>query len=348
MSELEFIGSIWAWLTGFLPSWLVGILTALLIYIFFPDKVERAAIGLVKPFAWIQSSLGKRYVAFDITSRVNRAANRLGKELEGVLPYSLSIKWVGVDAVEAYVTEGKVLVMMRRYDNQSKNVAYATKAYVEKALLPNARRYVDPTVESAIDCVVCKQILQDSPDSVETYSKEIMHPEMDRDPDLKDWVIRMDQVNAAGHLTRILLREYQRLGSLYPLEPSAQTYDESRKAADMLHRLATKESGEEVNPSLAGTYIEMTVVPTVKKEAIRGRDPTGVQRQLDFIMRSMAEEGVNRFYVVAAGGTNIGLARYLVQEVAKLTMSAVVSEEEYTGSHRGQRMRLYCALIEAK
>jgi len=50
--------------------------------------------------------------------------------------------------------------MMQPYQSQARNLAHIVSVYVPRALLPKARRYVEPNLMSGIDHTISKFILK--------------------------------------------------------------------------------------------------------------------------------------------------------------------------------------------
>jgi len=312
-----------------------------MLYVFFPEKFEKIASHILKVLSWVSSGIGKRYVAADLQSRVNESARKLEKTTSNLLPYRLKIKWVNSKSIEGYLKDGQVIVMMRKYNNQSKNLAYATKKYVQMGLLPNARRYIEPILRTAIDDVFCKEIMKDNPDAVEIFSKEIIDPETKENPGLEQKIIMIDEINVRGYLTRILLREFQKLNIIYPKEPSQDIFEETVGTTEMLHRLVAKKPQEKVNPTYSGKYINLVIVPVAKEEV------GDIMPHKKFIANRIAQ-GASEFYIVAAGKLNISLAKYLIHKIIKELHLELKFEDEYSGFYRGQRMSLFCALLKMR
>jgi hypothetical protein len=164
---------------------------------------------------------------------------------EEILPYGVSVKWTNVDEIQTDLKENRVVIMMQSYQSQARNLAHIVSVYVPRALLPKARRYVEPNLMSGIDHAISKFILKANTTALEYYINEIMGRASD---EVKSWVVKMDKLNEQGILSRILLSEIKRLNILYPQEPDQKVFEESVKTASLLYNLPTKEPGVDVSP----------------------------------------------------------------------------------------------------
>jgi len=140
----------------------------------------------------------------------------------GILPYGVRIKWVDVEKPETYLKDGVVILKMKNYRNNSKNLAYAASFYVTSALIPEAKPYIHPKIMEGMEYVVTKEFVEEDPLSIE-YLKEVFKAALE-DKETRNKILKLEAINDQRFLTRILLREYTKLSNLYPREPDENTY----------------------------------------------------------------------------------------------------------------------------
>lgn len=121
------------------------LLAVVLIYVLlFPDRAEKVAGWLWIPIAKIFKKADKTAVAFRVQGEINTARTAMLKNAPtGLLEGRLKIKWNNAESAQAIVRDDEVVVFMRRGEHHEDNVANALMAYLPKALLPRARRYVE-------------------------------------------------------------------------------------------------------------------------------------------------------------------------------------------------------------
>ena len=79
---------------------------------------------------------------------------------DDLIEKKIKIRWAkDAEAATPVLREGEVLVVMQRSDHHEENVAHALMAYLPKALLPRARRYLDHERMRAADLIVAKSVL---------------------------------------------------------------------------------------------------------------------------------------------------------------------------------------------
>jgi len=309
-----------------------------LVWVFYPEKVEKWVILFSKLVAYFSEKHERRYISKHIEYNVNSLREKLCKESSGILPYKIEVEWINLDEIESYLQGDNVLIVkMKNHRNQSKNLAIAVKEYVPNALIPTARMYVEPSLMKAIDYVVSKEFLKRDT-SAFTYFSEVVKVE----PKVKEFVEKVDKINEQGFLTRVLLSEYKKLGLLYPREPTQEAYNETLDLESKVHALVIKKPEEKVSPKICGRFIKATLVPVAKEETV---EKGGIEPHLTFI-KNANNEGIKTFYVVAAGKTNILLAKTVVNRIERETNLKRVYEEEYTGIFRENKTKMYLGVLE--
>jgi hypothetical protein len=145
----------------FSPGIIVSAIAYILVWIFYPEKIEKWGIMINKLAAYFSEKHERRYISKHIEYRINNLKEKFCKESEGIFPYKFKIEWIKVDQIESYLQErdNVLIVKMKNHRNQSKNLAIAVREYVPHALIPTARRYVEPHLMKAIDYVASKEFL---------------------------------------------------------------------------------------------------------------------------------------------------------------------------------------------
>jgi hypothetical protein len=328
----EIIGYLIA-IAGSSATTLIAVLWLLFKY---PEKVEKWLSMLARLAAGVSDRAAKVHMSTDIQSTIDSQRKNLNKH-EELLPYGVAIKWSNLSEVQTDLKENKVLIMMRPYSSQSRNLAHIVSVYVPRALLPKARRYVEPRLMTGIDHVISKSILASNTSALEYYSNEVIG---NIDEIVKSYVIEMDRVHREGALTRVVLPELRRLNILYPHEPDEDTQEETVEFANLIHTFVTREAGQDVSPTYAGAHIKMAIVPVAKYEKlVSGQAPAHAA-----FIENMLAKGIDHFYVLSTGQL-IKPAMNLVEYCRSRLNLGVLHEEEYTGQYKGRTAKIFCALL---
>ena len=315
-----------------------GIAFALiLLWVFYPEKIEKWAMLLHKLVAYASETHERQFIAKNIEYNVKEWKEGLGEEYRTILPYDLKIKWIDVDKVEHDLTEGALIVKMRNHRNQAKNFAVAVKEYIPNTLIPTAKRYVNPFVFNSITYVISKNLLSRNTSALSYFIKIT---ENDIKSEQKPIVGEIEQIDATGQVTRILLPQYAKLSILYPADPNPEVMDETLGFEKTVYRLVTKEPGEDVNTTFNGTYIHAAIVPIAKSEKLF---LGGVTAHLHFIKESI-KRGIETFYIVSVSALK-SYSRELAEKSLKDCKLQQMWEDEYTATFRKKKAKLYCTLL---
>jgi len=301
-----------------------------------PEKVEKWISMLARAVARVSEKAARTHMATHIQSTIDGCRRGLNTR-ETILPYGVSVKWTNADRIQADLRDNRVVIMMKPYSSQGRNLAHVVSAYVPRALLPKARRYVEPSLMSGIDHTVCKSILEKNTSALEYYLSEIMEEISNEE---KSYVVKMDRIHEQGTLTRLLLPELNRLSILYPREPDREASRETTALAHLMYEFVTRGPGVDASPDFLGTHIRMAIVPVGESvKLLLG----GTLSHFEFIERAL-HRGVDHFYVVSTG-INIKYAKDLVKDIQQKLKLKEAYEEEYEGIFRGKWTRMFCALL---
>jgi len=315
---------------------LVTVLAIFYLLIKYPEKVEKWISMVARAIGLLSDRAARVHMATNIQSTIDECRKKVNVH-EETLAYGVRIKWTNAEHVQTDLKENNVVVMMRPYSSQSRNLAHIVSIYVPRALLPKARAYVEPNLMFGIDHTVSKSILEGDTSALQYYTSELMDKIGN---EVRSYVLKMDEVHKQGGLTRIILPELQRLNILYPKEPDKKALIDSTKLAELVYEFATKEPRADVSPLLRGAYIRMAIVQVAKPEKLIYRK---TEPHLRFIEGEL-RRGINHFYIVSRGFFT-KYSKELVEDCQRKLRLVKVHEEQYTGVFRGNLTELYCALL---
>jgi hypothetical protein len=309
----------------------IGIAVCIVIYVFLnPDKAEIWGSWAWRLIGLVFRSADKRAVAYRVQGEVNAATAKLFKSAPaGMVEGKLKINWTTAADLPAVVRNGEVVVFMQRSDQRERNVAKATMLYVPKAIVPRARRYVDPTIMEAVDLVVAKSILAEDDENIgvlDTFFRDYLDAAMASSSGLRERLEEIDEIDLQGWLTRVLLREYLCLGrDLYPAPAQDSWFRETEAFARWLHRLATKKPGDFGSLDYRGPLLSVGVVFVAERQrlAIHG---IGIYRKR--VKRLLYAEKLNAVYLMGRDD-NISTVKHLLDLLRSDAMIASIDEHEY-------------------
>lgn len=232
----------------------------------YPDKAEQVAGWIVGLASKVYAKADRTAVALRVQGDINDARGTLLKTApEALIERKVKIKWTKADEAEALLRDGEVLVCMEKVDHHEQNVANALMAFLPKAMLPMARRYLDSARMRAADLIVAKGLLDQDGGKIGTlnvFFRDHLDPAKKQSKDLSEKVEEMDAIDLQGYLARVLLAEYLRLGEeLHPGEPDPEVLREAEEFARWIHKISAREPGaEDVSLSFRGRYFRIAVI----------------------------------------------------------------------------------------
>lgn len=327
---------------------LLGLLLALITYVLlFPEKAQLIAGWFWRGIATTFRFADRKAVAHRVEGRINSACRSLVKHAVGdVIEGKLRLKWTSVEQAEALARRGEVLVCMRRSRHEEENVAHAVMAYLPKAVVPRARRYVDSTTMRATDLVIARSVLSEdgAGAALDIFFQKHLDPAC-TDDTLRAKVRQVDEIDLHGWLLRVLLPEYRRLGdALHPSEPSDAYREEAADLATWLGDLAARPPGSKVS-SLAykGHFFRIAVIFV----AIRGRIETeGLRPYRTRAKRYLYRDKYDAVYLMARDD-NIPAVEELSEDLAQdaLIESAHVGEYQLRRDFKARKLDRERAVI---
>ena len=247
-----------------------------------PEKAQTVGGWLWSGIAKVFRRADRAAVALRVQGEVNSARARLLKHAPaGLMESKLKINWRNAEQAHAILSgDGDVIVFLRRSEHHEENVAHALMAYLPKAVLPRARRYVDKATMQAADFTIAKSVLGETPGAqgvLDVFYEQHLDPVCAEDAVLRQKIEEMDEIDLHGWLLHVLLPEFRRLGDqLHPSQPDPRCLADADAFARWLHRLAAREAGDESLPlTYAGDYLRIAVVWVALRQTIesKGAEP---------------------------------------------------------------------------
>ncbi|MBS7648434.1 MAG: hypothetical protein QXU95_03405 [Candidatus Bathyarchaeia archaeon] len=311
---------IWLITTGWVST--TVLMTIILYFIMNPDAVEKWASIIFRFLSFLGPSFDKRAIASYLQSTINSFSKRINSEVQGILPYGIKIKWVTETTKEAFIKNGEVIVLLRRSNNEARNLATATFTYMSNALIPEARPFVYQPVMVSADLVMARRILLEEhrPDALVILKKEFLEPIASQILGVSKYYDSLEKLDSQGMLTRLIFTEFNELAGLLGLRPPTDTIiKETKDFADVMIRLAEKKPGVDINPDYSGNYIKTSVM-LIARTGIDEKTP-----YLAWVIRCL-NKGIEKIHVFARGKDNIALAISVVDKLERKAMIKKTAE----------------------
>ncbi|MCI0530331.1 MAG: hypothetical protein L0Y74_00025 [candidate division Zixibacteria bacterium] len=272
-----------------------------------PDKFERWMAIVYKGFYFLSSNIprikrkvDRLVVATSIQDSVNGICDQVDKQAPGALPHALKIEWVQSESPESFIKEGKVIVRLKHYENQDKNIVNSTLMYLKVGLLPRSRSYLDKSLRKSCEFKLATQVFSTKRETgaYDYFFEKELGPAIAEDLNLKRDLQLLEDIDAVGYFTRVFLIEVKEVGQkLLGTVPTPAVQQELRNFAKFLQTIANKAVSENVPLAFNGQKVKTAVVLVAKKEKI---DLYGIDPYVAMISK-LAREGYESIYVSGWG-----------------------------------------------
>ncbi len=162
----------------FIPISIFFFLSALVSLILYivnnPEKIDKWIYLINKFSLWKNEKSERKVISSNLDYKISSIAKQVNKEADGIIPFGLRIKWANVND-DAYVNENKVIIVLKKEDNNDKNIVNACSAFVPMALLPRSRNSIDLKVLKTLDnyfikkCSIKEFMIRHTITLLETY-----------------------------------------------------------------------------------------------------------------------------------------------------------------------------------
>lgn len=310
---------------GLLLILLVLILTNL-------EKVEKVVAKVLDLFSWAGASWRRRAVKADIQSNINLFGRSIDKEVRGLMPYNMELKFVTeMDRAELLQKQNIAIVRIKDRRHDDKNLVHAMLIFCPVGLLPEARPYLDSSLSSAVDYTMTRKLLSvvRRQSALSYLHKEVMQPEIAENPDLDKFCGILDRLDEQGLLTRVVLREFRemglKVGGRYPTEAHRE---ETKRLIEYMDAIATRIPGEAMEQiACQEPYISMAFVFVGVHNKIASEGATPYLRHI----QQLKAMKIERIYI-AARDNSIDMAERVAHLAEKRGLAKMLKPKRYYAS----------------
>lgn len=305
----------------------VGVAVAIVLYLFHhPDKFEhwvalfyRALFFAFSGFPILKRKIDRYAVAASIQDSVNGACETVNRQSPGTFPHAVRIDWVQAESKESFIKRGQVVVRLKHFEDQDKNIVDATLLYLKVGFLPRARHYLDTSLQKGCLYKAALEIFAQNRDSgaYRYFLENEVTPELLSNPDLKYDLEVLDSLDTVGYFTRIFLCEVRHIGEkLVGNIATPAIQQELREFSRFLQAIATKGRNEDVPLSFNGAKIKVALVLVAKRQVILFR---GITPYVNRIMR-LVRDGYDSIYIAGWGDEFAGQIEGIKGELSSLSV----------------------------
>lgn len=274
--------------------------TAVILFIFrYPEKFEKWLSIVAKLVSKIWGGASYFAIKHDLQSKINSFVKNININTTANFP-GVSIKWSGKDNEELIWEEGKIVLVMRDRNNQSKNFVHAAYFFTSEVLLRKSKTHLSKTQKLSIDLFATQKILEkESSNLVEQFMKDYFSPEVEKSDDLRNFVKQYITVDKVGIFFPILIQELSYLGNKIFLDkPNAEIIEEVKSLINFLEIFSTRNVGDmQTQDTFTGKYMRSAIKIVASKNARERGDVNPHKERVGECLKN----GFENVYMIGSG-----------------------------------------------
>jgi hypothetical protein len=274
-----------------------GLIHALLLIVIIlivqdPNRAFKLRSLIISPFYKLFKWFKRTYVANEVANNVNTFFSR---ELSGE-DVSVKINWVRSEA-DPIFKKGKLIVLMKKEEDQARNILTATKYALPKVVCPIFRHHVKSSYTSAIDLAILQKLANKLGNHGKyVFKKYFLNPEIESDQEIVETLQKLIKIDKTGLFTTIFLNELDYVGEgLFADLSSVDRTSELLKFLNFLCTIADREIGEEIELISFSDVFKVSVILLAKSQVASKRGLIPYLRRLN----KNLEKGADSTYIIA-------------------------------------------------
>lgn len=326
--------------------------TFLLILIFLivqdPNRAFKLKSLLIYPFFKIFHWFKREYVASEVSRYLNTFFKKELNPAKGD-EASFKISWVKSDA-DPILKNGKVVIRMRRDDDQTKNILTAARYALPKMVCPLFRHNITTSYATAIDLTFLHKFAEQLGNHGKAvFRKYFLNPEVDGDQTLIETLQRLHRIDNFGVFTTIFINELEFVGEgIFADGDHKDRTSELIQFLNYLNTLAEREIGEELGDRLVNfsEKFRVGIILLAKSQIANKKGLLPYLRRLNINL----ERGCDSIYIIAFEPAFQFLEKFIqvVDGNQRVTIEKVFRRKHQTNSYDRQYSINICCLRRNK
>jgi hypothetical protein len=239
----------------------LGIPTAVILIIYtHPVESQKWISMLFSLLAKIWKGFRYTKIKYDIQSKINSFVNTLNADSATTFP-KVVINWVGKGKEEVIFEDGRIMLIMRDKNHNTKNLVHASYLFVSETLLRRSKVHISKTQKISLDLFSTKLILEkESPAALEYFISNYFIPELSKHDKISDLLKQYNNIQKAVLFFPVLVQELTFLGNTIYLEkPSSAIIQEVSNLVTFLENFANRQVGEIGSETFTGKYMRCAI-----------------------------------------------------------------------------------------
>jgi hypothetical protein len=226
-----------------------------------PNRAFKLRALIVAPFFFLFKWFKREYVASQVSGALNTFFSR---ELSGNST-KIKIDWIRTEK-DPYFQSGKLVVRMKRDEDQTMNILTATKYALPKMVCPIFRHHITQTYATAIDFAFLQKIAdQLGNHGKSVFKKYFLSPEIEFEPTLANTLQKLIKLDRFGIFTSIFINELDHIGEgLYADANTIDRTPELTNFTDYLCTVADRNIGKEIELMYFSDVFKVSIILLAK------------------------------------------------------------------------------------
>jgi hypothetical protein len=267
----------------------------------FPNETKKAVARALGHVAWLSHEVERQSVKQDIEGTLSGSLDRISRECAGSVPKAVRFEFLKSGDAIRELPDGTLIVGIAHHGDWTRNLVAAAWAYARLAMLPRARRYLDPEVSQGIDFVVAKDLLADG-DAAATvrFIEDIWTPAIQDRKRLQDLTLKLERLREDFLFHPIVVSEFRDLGlRMAGKFTSEDVANETAEFVEFLHAVASREHGtpDQARLNFHGREIDVEVILVAKPGVYATKGPDPYRKAVEWSL----SHGVRTVYLLYRG-----------------------------------------------
>lgn len=270
--------------------------TFLLLFIFLiiqdPNRAYKLKGFFIGPFFRLFKWFKREYVANEVVRNLNTF---FSKEMYGD-NFAFKINWIKHED-NAILKSGKLVIRMRREDDQTKNILTAAKYALPKIVCPIMRHSLKQSFVTAIDYTFLHKLADKLGNHGKAvYKRYFLNPEVEANPEVAVMLQKLLRLDKFGLFTSIFINELDNVGEgLYADGDTQDRTNEMLQFTNYLGNVAERGRGDEIELMNMSEVFKVSIILLAKSQIASKRGLIPYLRRLNLNL----EKGCDSIYIIA-------------------------------------------------
>jgi hypothetical protein len=240
----------------------------LLLFFFFPDKVQRWAELIWALLAKVWGGFGRRSVKLSLQGRLNRFMRQLSDETGRAERTRIDVEWAPADETPShFLKDERIVVRLHNPDLQDRNLVTSTMIVVSETVIRRAKAFLSPKQARSIDLHAVDHLLATTPHAQNLFREEVSGPECDMDRSLADLVAKHQKIDRVHLFFPVLVRELHYLEQRVVVKPrDERLIVDVSNLIDFLVTFADRVQGEDIRFGVQGRELRCAIMIVAKHQ----------------------------------------------------------------------------------